>query len=588
MPTPTINLSTTAWTNGTVTATASSATGYTTQTSTNNSTWGTTNPLSYTANGTAYARYYDGKNYSSVVSKAIDHIDTTKPTSTAPTTATTTKKITVTLTQTDANSGINTSLTKYRLVSDTNATSEVKTWQTSNVFDGLTANKTYYVQSQVTDNAGNTQNSTVATATTVAMPSPSITWTLTPSTATNGTVSVKAATSVSGYTLQTSTNNSSWGTTNPLTYSVNGTAYARLWDGTNASSVATKTIDIIDKQKPTVGTPTATLSDAANKKVTVTANSVVDPAKTSQYSQSGIKTIQYQYSTSSTFASGNSDWVGSDASTTHTFTLSTGTYYFRVKATDKAGNVSSISAISAATKVVATAKLTKSDGTSITITQNTTPSSIYGTAIKYGSDTSITWRAFYIDFNMTNKYKDGAGSIYLKADPIALGHNVLDYEESSVGSGNKIWQMNPQYASNVSSTLNGNENAKGSLYLNNPSNWTTYKTIDASYAIGGPSIEMFCDSYSVFDSTFATRSKGWSAVSSVGYTSATNLGDVSESYANKMYTDSSTWYWLSSPGSSATNAMQSVRGRNGYLNYNYASDKNWSFCPVVCLTVKLS
>ena len=388
--------------------------------------------------------------------------------------------------------------------------------------------------------------------------------------------------------MQTSTNNSSWGTTNPLTYKANGTAYARLWDGTNASSVATKTIEIIDKLAPTVGTPTATLSDAANKKVTVTANSVADQAKTSQYSQSGIKTIQYQYSTSSTFASGNSDWVGSDASTTHTFTLSTGTYYFRVKATDKAGNVSSISAISAATKVVATAKLTKSDGTTVTITQNTDPKTIYGTAIRYGSDSRITWRAFYIDFNMSNKYNDGAGSIYLKADPIALGHNVLDYEESSVGSGNKIWQMNPQYASKVSSTLNGNENAKGSLYLNDPSKWTTYKTTEASYAIGAPSIEMFCDSYSVFDSTFATRSKGWSAVNTVGYTSATNLGDVSESYANKMYTDSSTWYWLSSPGSSATNAIHSVRGRNGYLNYSYASDKNWSFCPVVCLTVKLS
>ena len=44
-------------------------------------------------------------------------------------------------------------------------------------------------------------------------------------------------------------------------------------------------------------------------------------------------------------------------------------------------------------------------------------SKVYGTEVEYTGSTDInskTWRIFYIDF--ANKYKDGAGTIYLKAD----------------------------------------------------------------------------------------------------------------------------------------------------------------------------
>ena len=44
-------------------------------------------------------------------------------------------------------------------------------------------------------------------------------------------------------------------------------------------------------------------------------------------------------------------------------------------------------------------------------------SKVYGTAVEYTGSTDITektWRIFYIDF--ANKYGDGAGTIYLKAD----------------------------------------------------------------------------------------------------------------------------------------------------------------------------
>ena len=79
-----------------------------------------------------------------------------------------------------------------------------------------------------------------------------LTFTATPTTKTSGNVTVKVSTTVTGYTLQTSTDGSTWGTTNPLIFSQNGTAYARLWDGNNASAVATFNITNIDKTNYTI------------------------------------------------------------------------------------------------------------------------------------------------------------------------------------------------------------------------------------------------------------------------------------------------------------------------------------------------
>ena len=252
------------WTNGNVSvAVSTTVKGYTLQTSTDGKTWGTKNPLTYTVNGTAYARLWDGNNASAVATTNITNIDKLAPTNTAPTVATITNKITITNKQVDANaangsgkSDLNSSKTQYRLVTSADGTTAItgKDWQSSNVFSGLTQNTTYYVQTKVTDNAGNTTVSAVTTAKTSTIPTPTAGDNLifTPSTSgwTNSNVTVKVSTTVTGYTLQTSTDGKTWGTTNPLSYSTNGTAYARLWDGNNASAVATTNITNIDKTAP--------------------------------------------------------------------------------------------------------------------------------------------------------------------------------------------------------------------------------------------------------------------------------------------------------------------------------------------------
>ena len=286
---------------------------------------------------------WDGTNVSSVASTSITNIDKLAPTSTAPTVTTKTSSITITLKQVDQNaangsgkSDINTSLTRYRLVTDTKGTTAAsgKDWQTSNVISGLTQNTTYYVQTRVTDKAGNTTNSAVTTAKTATIPTPTkgtnLTFTATPSSWTNGNVSVKVTTTITGYTLQTSKDGKTWGTTNPLTYTANGTAYARLWDGTNASSVASTSITNIDKIAPTNTAPTATS----------TTNTITITNKQTDSGGSGIKTIQYSKDSGNTWQTNNT-FTGLTPNTS---------YKIVTKTTDNAGNVTTSGTTNISTK----------------------------------------------------------------------------------------------------------------------------------------------------------------------------------------------------------------------------------------------
>ena len=129
-------------------------------------------------------------------------------------------------------------------------------------------------------------------------------------------------------------------------------------------------------------------------------------------------------------------------------------------------------------------------------------SKVYGTEVEYKSDSdsnkdidSKTWRIFYIDF--ANKYKDGAGTIYLKADWTTNDTNLggqssytpTDADKTIIENMNKKWYTER----GTSTTWNANEHE--AAWLCSPSQWTKYKNSSATYAIGGPSAEMYCDSY---------------------------------------------------------------------------------------------
>ena len=174
----------------------------------------------------------------------VTNIDKDAPDKTAPALKATTNSITVTFKQKDDGSGI----AKREYSIDNGAT-----WKAGDsvfTFSGLTQGKKYEIITRATDRVENQSISDVSYITTETIPTPvrgsNITFTATPTTKTSGNVTVTVSTTVTGYTLQTSTDGTTWGTTNPLIFSQNGTAYARLWDGNNASAVATFNITNIE------------------------------------------------------------------------------------------------------------------------------------------------------------------------------------------------------------------------------------------------------------------------------------------------------------------------------------------------------
>ena len=122
-------------------------------------------------------------------------------------------------------------------------------------------------------------------------------------------------------------------------------------------------------------------------------------------------------------------------------------------------------------------------------------SKVYGTAIEYRGNTDInakTWRIFYIDFE--NKYKDGVGTIYLKADWTADDTKLKNYSSYTPQDTTKLQNMNPKWWKQRK-TETWNENELETAWLCDTTQWTKYKNENAKYAIAGPSVEMYCDSY---------------------------------------------------------------------------------------------
>ncbi len=128
-------------------------------------------------------------------------------------------------------------------------------------------------------------------------------------------------------------------------------------------------------------------------------------------------------------------------------------------------------------------------------------SKIYGTEVEYKSDSdsnkeidNLTWRIFYIDF--ANKYGDGIGAVYLKAD--WNENNVKLYENRNFipTDSTVLSKMNPQWwdkRGNLQNQWYIKEHI--AAYLCDTNSFKQYKTSKAKYAIGGPSVEMYCDSY---------------------------------------------------------------------------------------------
>ena len=202
-------------------------------------------------------------------------------------------------------------------------------------FSGLTSGTSYQVKVKAIDNAGNERETTAINETTNQLPNPEeqIQITKTPSSWTNGIVTVRITNMSQEYILQYSKDNRSWETyLSPITVVDNNeTIYARLYEPNSQEATRSISTQItnIDRLSPIIFTPTV---NAGIDTIAVTANTV-DREATTIDGKSGIR--GYKFSKDSGYS-----WTEEQVSGTYTFgRLSPGTrYQIRVKAIDNAGN----------------------------------------------------------------------------------------------------------------------------------------------------------------------------------------------------------------------------------------------------------
>jgi hypothetical protein len=251
---PTMSASPTGWTNGNVTVTITySADAVVKEYSTDTLTWSAyiAPVVISTNNTTVYARASDASgNQSEQSTMTVANIDKVIPVITAENDGSTTSSITVKATASDlGGSALNNG--SYQYSKDNGVTWTALTNVTSYTFSSLTTGA-YQCKVKVLDNAGNSAISNTLGISTVAVGT--ITMSASPTTWTNGNVTVTIAYPAEVVTKQYSLNGTTWSTyTSAVIVTTNGTLYARGYDaGNNQTTQATITIANIDKTLPVV------------------------------------------------------------------------------------------------------------------------------------------------------------------------------------------------------------------------------------------------------------------------------------------------------------------------------------------------
>ena len=344
------------WTNGKVTAKVTIKDGiagnYTIRTSKDGKDWQTTDTQEFETNGTIYVILWDGTNYGSSASQAIENIDTEKPVISSVTATSNA----ITIKATDNASGIIEYAITTTNTEPTEFTAVTNTKDFNQTYTGYKQGTTYYAW--VKDEAGNISASkTTATGNVTSLTAADITITSTPNTWTNGKVTAKVTIKdgiAGNYTIRTSKDGKNWQTTDTQEFEENGTIYVILWDGTNYGGSASQAIGNIDTTAPTVST---TLTSTAQ-----TTNSISLSIGVTD-TLSGLGKIEWYYGTTNnpttlgattSITTLKENTKGPTTAQTKTQTISglalVTTYYFKTVVYDVAGNQVSSTVISAKTK----------------------------------------------------------------------------------------------------------------------------------------------------------------------------------------------------------------------------------------------
>lgn len=223
----------------------------------------------------------------------------------------------------------------------------------------------------------------------------------------------------------------------------------------------------------------------------------------------------------------------------------------------------------------------KVDNIDTVLTQENT-GSYYGSVVTNYKVNNEDYQLFFIDYE--GKYGAGKGAIFLKKkekipDIGCTLSNKTDYTQAEM----LIDEMNPAWKAKNGTIDQDNERAVA--WLCDTNEWSAYAKADdttlrnkVNYAIGGPSIEMYVDSYNeAKQASNGGESASWGfADNAIGYSyGGSRQSNVGE---NNMYT--ADYYWLVSPYYYDTYRV--IRA-----NYNYFGNDDYYYpygvAPLVCL-----
>ena len=232
-----------------------------------------------------------------------------------------------------------------------------------------------------------------------------------------------------------------------------------------------------------------------------------------------------------------------------------------------------------------------------TVTSYATLKEYIGTKITdYNPTKGGTWRIFYYDAEGDFGPK---GKLYLKRDYVSNNTSLSSYTSypPSEDGLNKMKAMNPMwrdYHPNAEANEIDLVNEHCVAWLCDPANWTNYKTAQADYAIGSPSVEMYMKAYNVWKTgdRNATNlicnvesAKGYSVGANGTYDNSgdyTSNNTIEPGPNNIFMTSGSNYWWLASPSSGGNDIVLLVSGNSALVTCDYYNS-TYGVCPVVSL-----
>lgn len=339
--------------------------------------------------------------------------------------------------------------------------------------------------------------------------------------------------------------------------------------------IASKTVTIkmkIDDIQPVLSNPKATVEEM---KIKISVNAIDN--------ESGLKQINYSISPTTISSKSGTLISGQEI---ELIAAEEGEYTIIFSAEDNVGNVSTNIEIKVVTVEGITLEQAKEK-----INKDNLKDFIGKKITNYNPEAGGTWRVFYYDSD--NYFGDGIGTLYIKRDIEREDTALTDYYSYIPSDKGKIMkQMNPLWRDSD----NGNEidyrNEHCVAWLCDSTQWTKYKTGQAKYAIGSPSVEMYMKAYNTYkENTTALvckigNLKGYSVgannsyENNSGYSTANNTIDKGKN--NIFLSEGAYSWWLASPTSYYENHLISVYGSGGYLEGRNHTERK-GVCPIATI-----